>query len=862
MAKDISPVPAPYPPPPPGKLGEKVEFALTRVGAAIFNAIRQHVVDILAAGIELFLDVIERVLAPRIAPMIDSLLAEADIPADVRSFLGHIKNPTSQADAIGAMSFASGAASGLGGAMLGPVFRRINQRIDAVMHTAVPDVNTALRMLWRNPAEGVWLRDAMLGDGWGPKNQELWKSILEPRLGAADLLLHQYRAGVDPGETSREFRRRGYSEETIGKLNKLSELMPGPSDLISMAVREAGRDDVAAKWGYDQDFPPEFATEMERLGDKDGWARKYWRAHWQLPGLTTALEALHRLPDFDLASLDEFLRVSDIPAGWRDVIKRLAYTPYTRVDTRRMFKAGVLSAEEVYRNYLDIGYDEEHAANMAAFTVADALEEDRAASKTDILKGYREGMLTEAEATGWLAEIGYSADVASYLVAQETAKRARELTDARINLVKSRYLNFQIDLSDTRSRLTALNLSANEIEVKVLSWTLTRNAKAKYASLSDLLKFFKRDLVSWGDLRFWIERLGYSGSTVTLYMSNALHEKAEVTRLDEERAREEQERVGLRKITTSYQRDKAVIDVSMAETRTAIVDQQMAIQARTRRFGSELVITQEAVTVIEIQEQARTDVELLQADIQSVREAQVLLRLRIETQQAAIATSRLTETEYLAQVAVGRPAAEAAIVDLQEEQVRFQRDIDFQQTSVAAIRLQETEYTETVRLALLAVTTETEAARIAMDAEAQMIEFERQRRVLEVDMEELEDQIASRNVQIRDLTALGRPDDTRLLEFERERRVATVAIERAQGDIAGATSEITALQGQITGRGVLLRQQVDVIARLQTEEALRLDYDVAITAMRNILGELRSSLARLQESKAGLAVEYREELVV
>lgn len=861
MTEPFSPVPVPAPPSTPGRLGDKVEKTLQRVAVLVYNALHDTLVNLLASGVELFLDVMERVLAPRIAPMIDSILAEADVPPSVRTFLGHIKNPTSQADAIGAMSFASGAAGGLGGAMLGPVFRRINQRIDAVMQTAVPDMSNAWRMLWRNPAEGTWLRDAMLGNGWGPKNQELWKSILQPRLGAADLLAHQYRTRAGTGRVDGELRRRGYSEETITQLQKLSQLMPGPTDLISMGVREAWRDDVAARWGYDEDFPAEFAVQMERLGDKDGWARKYWRAHWQLPGLTTALEALHRLPDFDINSLDEFLRISDIPAGWRDVIKRLAFTPYTRVDTRRMFKAGTLTVEDVYNNYLALGYDAEHATNMTAFTVDDALEENRAASKTDILKGYREGMLTAGEAEGWLVELGYTADVASYLVAQETAKRARALTDAQIDLVKDQYINFDIDVSQARGRLTALNLSASEIDVKIESWTIDRERKIKHPSQSDVTKFFRRDQIDLAAFTTRLQYLGFPTDAVELYVANALYEKAEAARLDEERAREEQERIGLREIKSDYQRDKAVIDVTMAEVRAAIVDQQIAIQARTRRFRSELAITVGIVTVAEIQEEARVDIVILQADIQALREAQGLLRSQIETQQGAIATSRLTQTEYLAGISARLPEITASIVELEGEQERFQQAIDLLQTQIAAIRLQETEYTETVRLALLVAVREEDAAQIELDAVAQMIEFERQRRVLEVEIEETQDWIAERDVQIRDLSAVGRPDDVILLEFEQERRRAAVSVEEAQSAIADAATELVTLQGAITSRQALLVEQIDVIGRLQTEEALRLQYDAEITTMHETLGVLRAGLSRLQEDKAGLALTYREELL-
>lgn len=861
-------MPVPYlpivpiqPPGDPGRLGDKVEKTLQRVGTLIFNALRDPIVAVLAAGVELFLDVMERVLAPRIAPMIDSLLAEADLPSDVRTFLGHIKTPTSQADAIGAMSFASGAAGGLGGAMLGPVFRRINQRIDSVMQTAIPDISTALAMLWRNPAEGVWLRDAMLGDGWGTKNQELWKSILEPRLGVADLLTHQLRTGRDIREVDSELARRGYSAATRDRLHKLAKFAPGPADLISMAVREAWRDDVAAKWGYDADFPAVFATEMEKLGDKDRWAQKYWRAHWQLPGLNTALEALHRLPDFTLDTLDEFLRVSDIPEGWRDVILRLSYQPYTRVDTRRMFKAGVLDSDAVYANYLELGYDEEHALNMAAFTVADALEENRATTKADIMGGFREGMLTADETRGLLEDIGYDSDDAAFLVAQQEAKLARALTNDRISIVKNNYVNFYIESSEARSELTALALSSSEIDVKMTAWGVERRKRTKHVTRGDLTRFFKQGQMSLAEFQGRLRRLGFQDDPVEWYTRSALYEQEEATRIDEERAREEQERIELRAISTEYQRNKAAVDLDMAEIRAAIVDQQVGIQARTRRFNRELVVILEVLTVAEIQEEARADVVQLEADIQAFREVRILLQAKAEELQTQIAGSRLAQTEYLAGISTRLPEVTKEIDTLQASQAKLNEDIDSLETQIAAIVLQEAEYKETVRAKLAAATTDEAAAKIEEEAEKKVIEFERQRRALEVKIEEAQDKIATADVKLQELANVGRPDDKKLIEFQRERRAMQLAIEQAQDDIADAATEMTTAQGAIAERQALLVEQVELIERLQTEEALRAEYEAAITTMLETLAALRSSLTRLQETKAQLALDYREDLI-
>ena len=71
----------------------------------------------------------------------------------------------------------------------------------------------------------------------------------------------------------------------------------------------------------------------------------------------------------DPDELKLLLRVRDIPSFWRERLVQLSYDPYTRVDVRRMYTAGVLSENEVFDTYLDLGYDEEHANNLTLWTL-------------------------------------------------------------------------------------------------------------------------------------------------------------------------------------------------------------------------------------------------------------------------------------------------------------------------------------------------------------------------------------------------------------------------------------------------------------------------------------------------------------
>ncbi|MBW2638419.1 MAG: hypothetical protein JRC86_13080, partial [Deltaproteobacteria bacterium] len=117
--------------------------------------------------------------------------------------------------------------------------------------------------------------------------------------------------------------------------------------------------------------------------------------------------------------LDTLLKTADYPAFWRKRLMLLSYSPYTRVDVRRMYQMGILSKEQVFKAYKDIGYDDEHAENLTKFTVAGASTSERDLTKSEILKGYRYKLLDAAETKDALIKMGYDETEAEYYITLE-----------------------------------------------------------------------------------------------------------------------------------------------------------------------------------------------------------------------------------------------------------------------------------------------------------------------------------------------------------------------------------------------------------------------------------------------------------
>ncbi|GAH81991.1 unnamed protein product, partial [marine sediment metagenome] len=135
---------------------------------------------------------------------------------------------------------------------------------------------------------------------------------------------------------------------------------------------------------------------LKMQGISEYWAQKYWYAHWDTPSITQGFEMLHR-GFIDRKELDDLFRTVEIPPFWRDKLTAIAFNPFTRVDVRRMHKAGVLTDDELVTAYMDVGYNADKAAKMTEFTILYNGEGNTSLTRSQILNGFTEYIITRED---------------------------------------------------------------------------------------------------------------------------------------------------------------------------------------------------------------------------------------------------------------------------------------------------------------------------------------------------------------------------------------------------------------------------------------------------------------------------------
>jgi len=388
---------------------------------------------------------------------------------------------------------------------------------DKILKTfeSILDVST-VTILWQRGH--LKTEDAIKELGQRGYTEERAHNILTASLSviSPDMIRDLYLRGeIDEKTHDQLLHSHGLTDEQIGYVKKLYQIIPPVSDIISMAVREAFTPEVAEKFGQYEDFPEEFAEWAAKQGLSREWALRYWAAHWSLPSVMQGYEMLHR----GIISIDELkmlMRALDIMPFWRDKLIQLSYAPFTRVDVRRMYREGVIDREDVKRTYLDLGYDDWHAEKLTEWTIKEALSEDRKLTRSLIEGLYKRGIFTENEARDALVAIGYREEIAEIIVTKAQYDIEYKYKDRIIAAVRRQYLKGLISENDAIAKLSKINMLSTEIEQLIYEWQLEKEAQVEVLSAGELKELARKRVIGHDMFIDKMTQIGYTRNDAEL----------------------------------------------------------------------------------------------------------------------------------------------------------------------------------------------------------------------------------------------------------------------------------------------------------------------------------------------------------
>jgi hypothetical protein len=400
----------------------------------------------------------------------------------------------------------------------------LRQQLNEQLRPNLPDPMSIIQAAFIAPEKTGQVRDVMRKAGLPEEMQDLL-FLSGYRLYNEDVVRQLFlRKVLTKDETIMRLRELGYTDTRIQELIKTWEIIPPVQDILTMVGHEAFEPDSIALLGLDLEFPEEQAEWLEKQGLTRYWQEKYWISHWEEPGIQTGYEMFHRQdPDnpghtiIDESVLDMLYRTVEIPKYWREKLTKIAYQPYTRVDVRRMHQLGVLSDNELYWSYRDLGYDDIHAQRMSEFTVDYNNGTGKDLSQAQVLKAYKMQLITRNESILLLGQLKFTEERADFLLTLTDFDREMEYQQDVIDDIKIRYQDNLIDANEARDKLGALNLTGSAIDLYMNTWEVKRLSNQKKPSKTDLDKFLKAKIITSNQYRLELQKLGYGYEYVDWY---------------------------------------------------------------------------------------------------------------------------------------------------------------------------------------------------------------------------------------------------------------------------------------------------------------------------------------------------------
>ena len=334
-----------------------------------------------------------------------------------------------------------------------------------------------------------------------------------------DIISYELRRDPSLSNLSSELRRIGIHETYHPLYKELAYQIPPVADIITMAVREAFTPDIAARFGQYEDFPAEFEEWAGKKGLAPEWAKRYWAAHWSLPSPLQGFEMLHR-GLIDRNELNMLLRALDIMPFWRDKLTGIAYRRLSRVDIRRMYRVGVMTEQEVYDAYLELGYNDRDSKRMTDFTIKQVLATQSKFSARDIISAYSKYMINRSEAGSLLREVGVKDENIAYIISTADYKREWEFTENQISAIRNLYKRRVYDENKAKGELLKLDMPSERVDNLMKQWYIDEKDKPpRYWTTAQTLGFIKDGSITPERGREELANIGYDKEHIDIYMS-------------------------------------------------------------------------------------------------------------------------------------------------------------------------------------------------------------------------------------------------------------------------------------------------------------------------------------------------------
>lgn len=383
-----------------------------------------------------------------------------------------------------------------------------------------PSATEAVEAYLRSEIDEYTLQTWVQQNGFCYEPMKKLVDARETRLDPTSLLRLWRRHIIDDNRLGSELKRLGYlKSDSTDWLKDLTTFVPPITDVIRFMVRDVEDTNIVNRFGLDSDFTAKWSGKAKEWGDWQGvddeTAKRYWRAHWEIPSPTQLFEMYHRSRVMDpsdpgytsLADVKTALEQQDILPFWIPKLLATTYSRLTRVDARRAFNQGVIDKAELRSMYVRLGYTDRDADILTEWSQREKMV---AAKKLPVVNLYKWGVLSEVELEKTLTNIGLGSSEVDYVMREiRESIRAPWIKKCVLGLRK-RFILGEIDEAELHIQLLNLRLNPDYVASVEQSVKCERESHGKEPSTATLCGWYDLGMLNDADYVQRLRNLGWS----------------------------------------------------------------------------------------------------------------------------------------------------------------------------------------------------------------------------------------------------------------------------------------------------------------------------------------------------------------
>ena len=413
----------------------------------------------------------------------------------------------------------------IGPLMMGPVWSGVivplRYRFNEMNPTTVPGPRDLMDMIARGTISEDEYRQSMkfnaLDDTWA--SAMMAAAYRTPAF--SDLQLMYWRGEIAEADVGEALARQGLLPELIPPYLKIMERVPGPGDLVRMAVREA----FQVRPG-DEEISSTFIAKMGLQGYVEEAVYWFWRAHWVLPSVGQVFDMYHRGIPMPMGVTD-YLKWADYAPEWRVPLEKLSWSLPGRIDARWMFRWGLIGMEELRDLTIKQGVAPEWADRVSQATAKNQWLTEINRLRDNAKRDYVQGYATEDQLRANLAGIGYPPEWIEFHVRDSVEDGERALKDDIVSALGAGYLKdlvtedvLEASLKSVivRPRVVQMEMERLYVRKYVRPQTPTV-AQVPVVPVSTLKRAFRDGIITESNFRAELEARDYGPADIDVFVA-------------------------------------------------------------------------------------------------------------------------------------------------------------------------------------------------------------------------------------------------------------------------------------------------------------------------------------------------------